>query len=143
MEKNIHISYIIVKFIENDKIEEGKLLKRSDDSLDPFDYHLEKCGVDSFKKLERSLIHTFRPGVGEEENGDDHEEDIEEVVDIQGLEYTNGNNEVVKIFSEKCVICHERDSEYIFKQCGHQCICEECSQNKGNIDILKCVLCGM
>ena len=63
------------------------------------------------------------------------EEDDEEDVNLQELEYTDGSNEVVKIFNQKCVICIERDSDYIFKQCGRQCICEECYQNKSDIDI--------
>ena len=75
------------------------------------------------------------------EGGDDEEEDVEEDVNIHDLEYTDGSNEVVKIFNQKCVIFLEGDSDYIFKQCGHQCICEECYQNKGDIDILKCVVC--
>ena len=41
----------------------------------------------------------------------------------------------------KSVLCLERDSIYAFRQCGHQCICEQCYQNKGDIDILKCVVC--
>ena len=69
------------------------------------------------------------------------EEDVQEDVNIHELEYTDGSNEVVKIFNQKCNICRERDAEYILKQCGHQCICLECYQNKGNIDILKCVIC--
>ena len=44
-------------FIEIDKIEEGALSNPTDNSLDPFDYHVEKCGVDSFRKLEYSRIH--------------------------------------------------------------------------------------
>ena len=45
-------------------------------------------------------------------------------------------------FSIKIVFyAFERDSDYIFKQCGHQCICEEGYQNKGNIVILKSVIC--
>ena len=56
-------------------------------------------------------------------------------------QYLNWNNEVVKIFIQKCVICYERDSVYAFRQGGHQCIWEQCYQNKGDIDILKCVLC--
>ena len=67
------------------------------------------------------------------------EEDVEEDINIQEQEYTDGSNEVVKIFNQKCVICLERDSDYIFKHCGHQCVCQECYQNKGNIDILKCI----
>ena len=69
------------------------------------------------------------------------EKDIEEVVDIPELEYTDGSNRFVKIFNQKCVICLERDSDYIFKKCGHQCICEGCYHNKGNTNILKCVVC--
>ena len=124
------------KFLENDKIEEGTL-------LNPFDYHLEKCGIDSFRKLERSLIHTFWPGHGEDDDDliEENEDNIQEDINIHELEYTNGSNEVVKVFNQKCVICLERESVYIFKQCGHQCICEQCYQNKGDIDILKCVVC--
>ena len=71
----------------------------------------------------------------------DPEEDVEEFDNIHELEYTVGNTEVVKIFNQKCVICLERDSEYIFKQCGHQCICQNCYQNKGDVNILKCFIC--
>ena len=55
--------------------------------------------------------------------------------------HCNGTNKVVKIFNRKCVICFERDSVHAFRQCGHQCICEDCYQNKGDIDILKSVVC--
>ena len=48
---------------------------------------------------------------------------------------------MVKIFSQKCVLCLEKDTDYAFRQCGHQCIGEQCYQNKGDIDILKCVFC--
>ena len=34
-----------------------------------------------------------------------------------------------------CVICNERDSVYAFRQCVHQCICEQCYQYKGDVDI--------
>ena len=69
------------------------------------------------------------------------EYEAEEKEDLIETIYTNGNNEVVKIFNQKCVICLERDSEYAFTQCGHQCICEQYYQNKGDNDILKCVVC--
>ena len=121
------------------------MLNTTDGSLDPFDYHLEKCGVVSFKKLERSLIHTFWPGHGEDiENEDDIsdvEDEVEEDRELIETSYTNGNNEVVRIFNQKCVICLERDSDHAFRQCGHRCICEQCYQIKGDIDILKCVVC--
>ena len=48
---------------------------------------------------------------------------------------------MVKIFIQKCVICLERDSDYAFRQSGHQCVSEQCNQNKGDIDIMRCVVC--
>ena len=70
------------------------------------------------------------------------EEDIfEQEENLVETTYLNGDNEVVKIFNEKCVICLERDSIYAFRECGHQCICQQCYENKGDVDILKCVVC--
>ena len=107
------------KLIENDEIEEGSLLN----SPDPIDYHVEKCSVDSSEKLERSLIHTCWSGHGEDQDQDQNEdEDEDEDVVMIETNYCNGSNEVVKIFIQKCVICLERDSDYAFRQCGHQCI---------------------
>ena len=132
-ERYTYFLYYRYKFIENDKIEEGTLLNATNTSFDPNDYHLEKCGIDSFKILERSLIHTFDFGHGEDI--------VEENEDLIETQYFNGNNEMVKIFNQKCVICYERESVYAFRQCDHQCICEQCYQSKGDIDILKCVVC--
>ena len=145
-ERYTYFLYHRYKFIENDKIEENTLLNTTNNSSDPYDYHLEKCGRDSFKKLERSLIHTLYSGHGEDIESDDelieeNEDNIQEDINIHELEYTNGDNKIVKVFNQKCVICFERDSEYIFKQCGHLCICEQGYQSKGDIDILKCVVC--
>ena len=142
-ERYTYFLYDRYKFIESDKTEENTLLNATDQSLDPFDYHAEKCGIDSFKKLERNLIHTLWPGHGEnmEDNDLIEENIIQEDINKNELQYTNGNNMIVKVFNQKCVICFERDSEYIFKQCGHQCICGQCYQNKGDIDILKCIVC--
>ena len=103
--------------------------------MDPYDYHVGRCGINSFKKLDHSLIHTFWPCHGEDQN-----DNVEDEVLIEP-NYFIGNNEVVKIFNQKCVICFERNSVYAFRQCGHQCICEQCYENKGDIDILKCVVC--
>ena len=147
--KSTYFLYNSYKFFENDKIDEGTLLNATNGSLDPFDYHVEKCGEDSFKKLEHNLIHTCWRGHGEnEENEDDDlveegEDNIQEDVNKHELECTNGSNEIVKVFNQKCVICLERNSDYIFKQCGHQCICEDCYQKKGDIDVLKYVICRM
>ena len=134
-ERYTYFLYHRYKFIENDKILEGTLLNASRSSLDPYDYHIERCGIDSFKKLDHSLIHTFWPGHGEDQN-----ENVEDVILVEPS-YTNGNNEVVKIFNQKCVICFERESIYAFRQCGHQCICDQCYENKGDIGILTCVVC--
>ena len=138
-EKYVYFIAHHYKFIEK-KIEEGTLLNST--NMYPYDYQLDKCGVDSFKKLERSLIHSFWAGVGEDiEDEEDEEDEIEEDDDVIETNYCNGNNEVVKIFNQKCVICLERDSVYAFRQCGLQCICEQCYQNRGDFDILKCVVC--
>ena len=110
-EKN---TYFIGRQYENGKIEEETLLNSTNGY--PFDYHLDKCGVNSFKKLERSLIHSFWPGVGEDiENEEDISDSEDEVEEDDGLidpQYLNGNKEVVKIFNQKCVICLERHSDY-------------------------------
>ena len=138
-EKYTYFLYDRYKFFENDKIEEGTLLNATNGSFDPYDYHLEKCGIDSFKKLERNLIHSF--WLGHEEDDMVEEDVVEENEDLIETQYFSGNNEVVKIFNQKCVICYERESVYAFRQCGHQCICEQCYQSKGDIDISKCVVC--
>ena len=136
-EKHTYFLYHHYKFIEDDKVLEGTLLNASRSSLDPYDYYIGRCGVDSFKKLDHSLIHTLWPDHGEDQ---DQNENIEDEILIEPS-YTNGNNDVVKIFNQNCVICFERDSVYAFRQCGHQCICEQCYENKGDIDILTCIVC--
>ena len=70
-----------------------------------------------------------------EEDGDKEHDDLSE------LDYYKGGNGLVKGFNQKCVICLERDSDCVFRQCRHQCVCEDCYQIKGNVDILKCVVC--
>ena len=47
------------KFIENFEIDEGTLLNETNNNLGPYNYHLDKCGIDSFKTLECSQIQTF------------------------------------------------------------------------------------
>ena len=69
-EKNTYFLSSHYKFIQNDKIEEGTLLNATNDSSDPFDYHLGKCGVDSFQTLEHTQIHTLCPHEEDEENED-------------------------------------------------------------------------
>ena len=144
-EKHTYFIYDRYKFIENDKIEEGTLLNATNGNLDPFVYHLKECGKDVFKMLERSQIQSCWPRIEEDENVDlivEGEDDlVEEDEDLNETNYCNGNKEVVKVFNQKCVLCYERYSVYAFRQCGHQCICDQCYQNKGDFDIIKCVLC--
>ena len=109
------------------------MLNARNDSLDPFAYHLGKCGVDCFKTLEHAQTHTCWPRYDDEEDteGEDDvlfEEEEDEVL-VETI-YCNGKNGVVKIFNQKWVMCYERDSVYAFRQCGHQCFWEECYQKK-------------
>ena len=135
------------KFIENDKIEKETLLNGTNNNLDPFLYHLGKCGVDSFKKLEYSQIHSCWPHDDKEDENvdliveDEDEVLVEEDEDLIETNYCNGTIEVVRTFNQKCVFCYERDSVYEFPHRGHQCICEQCYENKGDIGTLKEVVC--
>ena len=98
-EKIIYFIAYRYKFFENDKIEEGTFLN----SPDPIVYHVEKCGKDVFNMLDCSLIHTFRPVAGEDAISDVDDE-VEEDEGLIETQYLNGDNEVVKIFNQKCVI---------------------------------------
>ena len=79
------------KYIENDKIGEGALLNATNDCLDPFDYHLGKCGVDSFKTLEHTRTHTCWPRDDEEDIEDEDDDLVEEEEDLIETN-SNGNN---------------------------------------------------
>ena len=127
----------------DDKFEGEILLNTIKNHLDPFVYQLTKCDKHVFKKLERSLIHTCWPDVQKNKHDDLIVEDdsVEEDEGFIETNYCNDNNEVVKIFYQKCVICYERDSVYEFRKCGHQCVCEQSYQNKGDIDMIKYVVC--
>ena len=86
-EKYTYSMYHRYKVIENDKIEEGTFLNATNSSLEPYDYHVQKCGVGPIKKLDHSLIHTCWPGLGEnEENEDDdlveEDEENEDLIEI-------------------------------------------------------------
>ena len=96
----------LFKYIENDEIEERTLSNATNNSLDPFDYHLGNRGVDSFKTLEHTWIHTCWPDVGEDEEDEEHEDDIldNENEDMVETSYCCGNKEVGKIVNQNCVI---------------------------------------
>ena len=87
------------KFIGSDEIEEGFLLNARNISLDPFDYHLGKCGLDSFKTLEQTQKHTCWLGFEEDEEDED-DVLVDETGDMIETKYFNGNKEVVKILIE-------------------------------------------
>ena len=107
-------------------IDDNESLKSTENFGNAFDYHIEKSGLDCLKKLlEYNWIHSSWP---------------ENDVNIDELDYTDGGNKTVKIFYQKRVIFLERDSDFTFKQCGHQCICDQWYQNKDNIVIKKCIV---
>ena len=85
-----------------------------DGSLDPFDYHLRKCDVDSFKTLELSQFLTFYPHT-EQDTKDEDDILVEKVAGLIETHCFNGSNEVVKILNQKCVVCYERDMDYAFR----------------------------
>ena len=58
------------------------------------DYHLENCGIDTFKKSEYSQNHTFYPHFEEDEEDED-DDLVEEDIDLIESDYCNGTNEVV------------------------------------------------
>ena len=82
--KYTYFLYHCYKFIENDKIAERTSLNASNNSLDPYDYHVEKCGIDSYKKFEHSLIHTCWPGHGEDIENEDDILDVDDEVEVDG-----------------------------------------------------------
>ena len=85
-----------------------------------------------------SHIHTYYPNKEIEEETVDAWDKEKEALFQPG--FCNGNNEVVKIFNQECVICFETDSVNASRQCGHQCMGESCYHKKCEIDMLKCAL---
>ena len=101
--------------------EEVTLSNSTNDSVNPYDYHVLKCGDDAFKSMGCKQFHTYYTDVEDEgDNWGGEQESLFKPV------YCNGNIEMVKIFNQECVICFEKTSDYAFRQCGHQCICENC-----------------
>ena len=70
----------------------------------------------------------------EEENGDENDGEVEMIED----KLYNESNELVKTFKQKCVVCLEKDGVYAFRNCGHQCLCEECY----NSEMMIWAVCG-
>ena len=142
-QKNTYFMSDHYKFIENDKIEEGTLLNFTNDSVDPQDYHIAKCGEGASKTMECNQIHSFQPIEESEEEDEvvdtwraqrEFDDCVEEQRNLDKSSYCNRNNQMVKIFNQKCVMCFENPSGYAFRQCGHQCKCEIV----GLLQMLKC-----
>ena len=54
---------------ENGIFEEVTFLNSTNDSVDPYDYHVLKCGEGVLKTMERDQIHTFYPDEEAEAEG--------------------------------------------------------------------------
>ena len=104
-EKHTYFISTHYQFIENEKIEEGTFLNARNRNLHPFLYHLGKCSVASFKKLEPSQIHSCWPHKDEEDENVDlvleDEDDVlfEEDVDVIESIYCNGNIKMLENFN--------------------------------------------
>ena len=126
-----------LKFTENDKFEKGTSLNATKNGLYPFDYQLEKCGLGSFKTLDCTQIQICCPHVEEHTEDEDHvwlkrmKIWLKQFIIMETMKWLN--------FLIKSVLYVTK--EIVFRQCIHQCICDQCYQNKGDIDILKCVVC--
>ena len=122
------------KNFDNDKIEEETLLKNTVDSPNPFDYLAFRCVEKVCNEVEHFLIHLY---YSDEVGDNDEDEDIwrtqrhfeqwwAQQETLFRPDFCNGCNEVVWIFNQKCVICLEHPSFFVFRLCGHQCLCEHC-----------------
>ena len=120
----------VINLFKTEKTEKGTLLNSTNDSVEPYVYHVLKYGEDAFNSIGCNQFDTYYP----DEEGDEGDWAGEQ----EGLfksSYCCGNKEMLEIFNQECVICFEKPNVYAFRHCGHQSICETCSQNKGDIDI--------
>ena len=86
--------------------------------------------------VECNQIHTFYPDEKCEEDDWGGEQQSLFEPDL-----CNGNNEMVRIFNQNCVICSEKPRVYAFPQGGRPCIYGKRYQNEGDLDILKSIIC--
>ena len=140
-EKHTYFISNYYKFTGNDKIEMGSLLIDTNISRDTFDSHHTKYGEKRFEKLNCKRIQTYYL---DDESGWRTQTAldawVEKQMNLDRLYYRKGNIEMVKIFNQKYVLRFENDTVYAHRQCGHQCICQFCYENKGHIGLLKCVV---
>ena len=139
----------LCKYIENNRIEEATLLNNTANSLDPFDFHVLRCGEKFCNEIEHNLIHTYYSDADEDEDEDEdirrNQRDLEQWGAPQEELFKpyccNGNVEIVKIFNQFYVICVETPSFFAFCLRGHQSVCEKGYQSRGGVDLLNFVLC--
>ena len=75
---------------------------------------------------EENLIEEFTPDEDEDEEDEEEEEEVEVINDTKTFK------------TENCVICLEKESNILFCNCGHICICNNCSEVK---KLSKCLIC--
>ena len=122
--------------IENEKIEEGASLDSTMNSLVFYDYNVINCAEKMFTELryKQSCSH-----FSYDEDNEDEDNTIPDPPTIMQID--NGNNEITKIIIQKCVFCLEKDTIYAFRQCDHHCVCKSFCRNKGDLNVLNCVVC--
>ena len=59
--------------MKNEKIGEGTLMNFTNDSVDPYDHHVVKCGGNEFTKMKREAFHSLYKD-GNDEDGEDEDE---------------------------------------------------------------------
>ena len=119
LENNSYISYLINAILLKVEKLKKNFFKWKAINLDPFDYHDFNCCENASTELDYEQLHTHFT------NDEDQKEDDNAIPDPpMVMEYHIGNDEMVKIFNQKCVICLESPSIYAFCLCGHQFILE-------------------
>ena len=73
--------------------------------------------------MECNEIPSFHPNREVEKHDEEEDEWVEKQTNLDKPAGCNGNNEM-KVFNQQCVIGFENSSVYAFRQCVHQCICE-------------------
>ena len=102
VEINSFLSYGDFDFIKNEKNKTGTLLSSTSRSLDPHDYHVSKCGKDSFMKTEIEKNSVYVIGGNDDDTCQDNSDnENESQVDPADVEGCNGTNELVKFLQSK------------------------------------------
>ena len=96
------------------KIKQGGSLNSAEDIVDRYVYHELTCGENVFTGIKFEEIHVFF-SKNEEENIWQAQKTLDKMIEANfQSEYSKGNNELVKVFNQECVICWENSSVYAF-----------------------------